>query len=425
MVVVAVLLILGVGGTTLAFRPVGWFRTSGFNPAHYEPGGLQIGTGGAIALGSPSRVRPRLFAVSAAWRNAAWIVNSGASGRDGNGLRSLPQAGSAIASLGPSDAWTVSARGNGDLVQSHALVEHWNGAHWSIVRLPRLGPSYLFAVSAAGPRSVWAVGATFGANRRGRLNPWATRPLLLHWNGVSLRRVSLPWTRPGLELDKVVATGPSSLWIVSTGVQRYANWIPIVVEHWNGIRWRHVPTPFGQSDPIAGFSATAGNDAWAVGSYAQGGNIAAKYSRALAAHWNGSSWQITPVPNRPGNNNSVLTDIAAVRPDDAWAIGQSQRLDLSHDGFSSTAPVVLLAHWDGQSWSLMPGAVPRMSEGSLSVAKDGSAWAFGGCLTGTVVLRWANGAWITVQSLSGRYLRAGVSAPVRPHDLRSCFSPNA
>ena len=55
------------------------------------------------------------------------------------------------------------------------------------------------------------------------------------------------------------------------------------IEHWNGSRWRLVHAPFGSNDALVGFSATAWNDAWAVGSYGLGGNNIAKYSHALAA----------------------------------------------------------------------------------------------------------------------------------------------
>ncbi len=425
---VVLVLVLGAGGATLATHPFGWLRTSGAYAGPYVPGGLQYATGGPTF---PPYFSASLSGVSVASRDAAWIVGSVAWRWDGSAWQSVPPptvSNGGVAAITPDDAWAVGARGDGSLVRSHAVVEHWDGARWRVMRLPRLGPSsYLFAVSAAGPRSVWAVGATFRANRRGRLNPWATRPLLLHWNGAAMTRVSLPWMRPGLELDKVVATGPSSVWVVSTGYQRYANWIPIVVEHWNGTRWRKVPAPFGSSDFISGFSASAGNDAWAVGSYAHGGSTAAKYSHSLAAHWNGRRWQITPVPNPPGSNNAALTNVAAVRPDDAWAIGQSQSLDLQgNNGFSSSAPAGLLEHWDGRSWHYVPGA-PKLvgSDGtqqSLAAAPDGSAWVIGSCGVDNVIARLAGGAWVTASHPPDMHWRSGVPARLRHGGLPSCRS---
>jgi hypothetical protein len=390
---VVLALVLAAGGTTLAVHSFGRLGTSGSYAGPFVPGGMV--TGGIPRPYSMASLQ----AVSAASRNDAWIVGSVAWRWDGSAWRSvpLPTKGPdlwSVAALGPNDAWAVGSLDTGSLVQSRALIEHWNGAHWSVVRLPLLHGAMLYSIAAAGPGSVWAVGATFHGNNAGDFVPHATRPVLLHWGGASWRRVSLPWSRRGVVLDKVVATGPSSVWALSSGWNY--SYHPSI-EHWNGTHWQAVPVPFGPKDPIAGFGATAGNDAWAVGSYAQGGNRAARYSHALAAHWNGHSWRLTHVPNRPGNNSTDLTAVAAVRPDDVWAIGQTQRLNLDHDGFSSTAPVALLEHWDGQSWSVMPGAAPQMSEGSptLTATPDGAAWALGTCWANNVITRWTNETWVT------------------------------
>src|SRR5439155_17640718 len=116
----------------------------------------------------------------------AWIVGSVAWHWDGTAWRSvpLPTKGPdlwSVAALAPGDAWAVGSRDRGLLLQSRALIEHWNGARWSVARLPRLGAAMLYSVSAAGPQSVWAVGATFHGNHAGDFVPHATRPLLLHW----------------------------------------------------------------------------------------------------------------------------------------------------------------------------------------------------------------------------------------------------
>jgi hypothetical protein len=200
----------------------------------------------------------------------------------------------------------------------------------------------------------------------------------------------LPWAYSSLALDKVVATGPASVWVISTEGRKSR------IEHWNGSRRRLVHAPFGSNDALVGFSATAWNDAWAVGSYGLGGNNIAKYSHALAAHWNGRRWQITPVPNpRVDNNSAALVDVSAARPDDAWAIGESQQLNLrgSNGADGISAPVPYFLRWDGQNWRVMAGATPVMGVGSLAATKDGSAWAIGACVFDNVVMRWTKGAW--------------------------------
>lgn len=374
-----------------------------------------------------------LSAVSAASGSDAWVVGTVAWRWDGHAWQSVPlPRGSfdlwSAAAVAPDDAWVVGARGDGYLPRSHALIEHWNGARWSVVHLPRLPASFLYGVSAAGPRNAWAVGATYRSNHAGKFVSRWTRPLLLHWNGSSWREQSLPLGRHPVTLDKVVATGPSSVWVVSTGQENSATGLPSMIEHWNGTHWQKIPLPFGRSDALAGFSASASDDAWAVGSYAQGGNTAAKFSHSLAAHWNGRSWRLTHLPNRQGDNNSVLTDVSTVRGDDAWALGQSQHLHLlGNDGFSATAPVAFLEHWNGHEWRIAPGAAPPIYEGrpAITATADGSAWALGTCFYDNFILRWTGGAWVFASHPQDRHWRTGTPASGQRRRLPTCSSPTA
>jgi hypothetical protein len=424
LLVAVVLLVLVTGGTTLGLRPFGLHRSSRSTHLRFVPGSLATSIGGPPPLSGPG-----VSAVSAASGSDAWIVGSVAWHWDGRAWRTVPLPRGdfdlwSVAAVAPDDAWTVGALGNGSLPRSHSLIEHWNGARWSVVDLPRLPPSFLYSVSAAGPRSVWAVGATYRSNRAGRFVSRWTRPLLLHWDGASWRRQSLPWSRRALTLDKVIATRPTSVWIVSTG-QQDTYQAPSVIAHWDGAHWRAVPAPFGRSDPLTGFSATAWNDAWAVGSYARGGNTAAKFSHSLAAHWNGHSWRLTHVPTRQGDNNSVLTDVAAARPDDVWALGESQNLHLlGNDGLSATGPDVLFEHWNGEDWRVVPGAAPSVFDGrpAITTTADGSAWAIGTCFSDNFIVRWANGAWVFAPHPRDRHWRTGTPPSWRHRPMPSCSS---
>ena len=278
----------------------------------------------------------------------------------------------------------VGARGNGYLVKSNALIEHWDGVRWRVARLPHLPASYLYGISTAGPHSAWAVGATFGSTRATFAS--GTRPLLLHWNGRSWREQALPWARPGVVLDQVMATGPSSVWAVSNGQENSTG--PVVLEHWNGSRWQAAPSPFGATDPFSGFSATAWNDAWAVGSYAGRGNEVTKFSRPLAAHWNGHSWQMTNVPNPPGSDNSfALVSVAATGPDDVLALGESQQI---HD-----------------------------VEPAVSASPDGSAWAVGQCREDDFLVRLTPAGWATASHPRDVHWRAGFGRHGRPPSCSS------
>jgi len=404
--VVAVLAV-AVGGTMLAVHPYGWFRASQPYAGPLEPGGMVWGPGNPSWPAAPT-ASPQ--AVSAASGNVAWMMGNVAWRWNGRAWRSvpLPRNGKvklwSVAARAPDDAWAVGQRESAP--QNHALIEHWNGARWSIVRLPRLPTSSLYGVAAAGPRSAWAVGATF--RWRPNRTPVA-RPLLLHWDGTAWRRQPLPWADRGLELAKVVATGPSSIWVVTTRNSRETR-----IEYWDGTGWRLVHAPFGSNDPPAGFSATSWNDAWAVGSFGRGGNRVATYSHALAAHWNGSHWQITPAPNPPGDTNSAaLVDVSSARPNDALAGGESQRLNLvgANGANGISAPVTYFLHWNGQDWQAMPGPTPPIHGGvsKITAASDGSAWALGNCVVGGFSIRWTGAIW--------------AAAPPPPNTHWRCWSP--
>lgn len=421
---VAVVLVLGfgAGGTTLAAHPFGWFRASRPYSGPFVPGGMFTGTGGIGFGGS----YPGLQAVSAASRSDAWIIGSVARRWDGHAWRdvALPKEKGtvylwSVAARASNDAWAAGWRDRGGFGPHHALIEHWNGASWSVVRLPRLGDSLLYDVSASGSRSAWAVGAIFRRNP-GRRYPVAW-PLLLHWDGASWRRQVLPWAYSALQLDKVVATGPSSVWVVSGEDQQRSR-----IEHWNGTRWRLVHAPFGSNDPLAGFSATAWNDAWAVGSYGLGDSRVAKYSHALAAHWNGYHWKITPIPNPPRNTNSAaLVDVAAARPDDAWALGVAQHLvDQGRDGISATGPVAYFVRWNGRNWQVASGVSPPIYDGTqaITATADGSAWAIGNCQSDDFSLRWNNNAWVTAPHPRDTNWRTTPTARPRPPRPPTCSS---
>jgi hypothetical protein len=213
--------------------------------------------------------------------------------------------------------------------------------------------------------------------------------LLLHWDGTTWSKVSLPWSTRGLGIDHVVATGSSSVWAVGTrfGTSPTSG-KPVetsVLEYWDGERWHAVRAPFGPDDPVRGFTATSGRDAWAVGSASERsrGRV---YTDALAAHWNGSGWKLAPVPNRAGGSNSHLQSVVAVRPDDVWAFGSSWT--------QAQTAVALFEHWDGRSWTVMPGAAPDFGSGWLTAASDGTAWAVNPSSCDNVLVRWDGTAWV-------------------------------
>ncbi len=110
-----------------------------------------------------------------------------------------------------------------------------------------------------------------------------TRPvsLILHWNGTRWRQVPSPSPVRGSRLWGVAAASASSAWAVGCAACAHAQKTLIV--HWNGSAWRRVPSP----SPAGGASlyavtTGAGGTAWAVGSYRHSGR-----REPLIVRWTG------------------------------------------------------------------------------------------------------------------------------------------
>src|SRR5262249_55107849 len=111
-----------------------------------------------------------------------------------------------------------------------------------------------------------------------------------------------------------------------------------------GLAWRVVASPnFGTVfNTLYGVAATSPSDVWAVGDYFTDGYI---WPQTLIEHWDGSAWTILTSPN-PGSAGNTLNAVAALAPNDAWAVGYS----LNPRG---TIGSTLIEHWDGTSWSVV------------------------------------------------------------------------
>jgi hypothetical protein len=145
-----------------------------------------------------------------------------------------------------------------------------------------------------------------------------------------------------------------------------------------GSGWNIVPSP-NTNDPrnsLAGVTALAADDAWAVGEHS---------GRTLTQHWDGRSWSIIPSPNVRGVPSQLL-DVSGSAPDDVWAVGTAGQR-------------ALIEHWDGSAWRV----VPAPTRGSLhDVAALGPGFALAvGFQQGKheprpLALRWNGDAWVEV-----------------------------
>lgn len=172
------------------------------------------------------------------------------------------------------------------------------------------------------------------------------------------------------------ALAPNDAWAVGASTDRNKS-SHTLTEHWDGSRWRIVPSPNHGSSELRDVTAVAAGDVWAVGSR-QGPNG----PRLLAEHWDGVSWTIVPTPQPPGLFD-FFAAASADAPDDVWAVGVALDAD---QVFHS-----VIEHWDGARWSLLRAPNRRARNSFLSgvvAASSHLAWMVGTSVNGTLVLRW-------------------------------------
>src|SRR5207248_10560342 len=106
---------------------------------------------------------------------------------------------------------------------------------------------------------------------------------------------------------------------------------PTLTWPWDGSSWSRVPSPNqGTSrNDLFAVSAVSSNDVWAVGFDWQFATL----EEPLTLHWDGSTWSVIPGPNTYGR----LEGVAAISSNDVWAVGAAGTL-----------------HWDGSQWSTVP-----------------------------------------------------------------------
>ncbi|MBI3474921.1 MAG: hypothetical protein HY010_04265 [Acidobacteria bacterium] len=222
---------------------------------------------------------------------------------------------------------------------------------------PNAHGNTLNAVTAISSTDAWAVGFRNDNN----LNE--SRTLIQHWDGLKWKTVPSP--NPGSTgtckgfntgnlLAAVSAVSSSDVWAVGLMFDCTSLLKPMAL-HWDGLKWSKVKTPALNTNDNAAFTgvrAFASNDVYAVG-YQPATNGAVL---TLIEHWDGSSWKVISSPN--GNNTgNVLAGISGNSPTDIWAVG---------DMVAPNTPVkTLVEHFDGANWTIVPSPNP-LPTGSLN-----------------------------------------------------------
>jgi hypothetical protein len=135
----------------------------------------------------------------------------------------------AVNCVSASDCWAVGYyyAGNSDL----ALIEHWDGVSWMIVRAPS-DTSYasLNSITCVSASDCWAVGN----------NVSTQLPLFEHWDGNSWTIIPNNITTVG-RVSGVACVSASDCW--SVGYRSLQNVNHAAIRHWDGTSWSLFPSP--------------------------------------------------------------------------------------------------------------------------------------------------------------------------------------
>ena len=356
---------------------------------------MLLGGASAVAIGQAALAAPRAAAATSTAASASAAKSAGQL--------------HAVAAVSATDVWAVGCSGGCNGADS--LVLHWNGKKWSKIASPDPGAGFdeLTGVSAVSARSVWAVGyACNVANCDGTGNVFRT--LVMHWNGKKWSTVASPdpSTVSNL-LYGVTAVSATDVWAAGSQTPDASTLLSTtLVLHWNGKKWSrvHSPTVSDASTTLYGVSADSATDAWAVGNECTDPACPDPgiTTDTFTMHWNGKKWSKVASPSFGGTNN-VLFGVRALKPDNAWAVGDS------------SVTGALTEHWNGTKWSQVPAANPGSAFNDLEAVSAASAtdiWAVGDQLGAslpfdTLTEHWHGSAWTTVASPNGTTSDTGVN----------------
>ena len=238
---------------------------------------------------------------------------------------------------------------------------------------------------------------------------WAVWKAIYHWDGARWRLVPSPGLgTQDTVIRAVAAVSPGDAWVV--GYTAFLGLPQTMTQRWDGAKWSIVPSPViaggSEFDAVVAVSA---NDVWAVGDRAGGHPEFAGTRVTLTAHWDGSHWTAVPSPNISDRSHSLL-DVTAISSSDVWAVGYYRNIGESYR--------TLILHWNGASWSIVPS--PNYAGENILFGVSGTAandvWAVGDAWDGVTArqlfLHWNGSIWSLVTGPGGPTACVGCSGDV-------------
>ena len=137
------------------------------------------------------------------------------------------------------------------------------------------------------------------------------------------------------KLHAVSASSPTDAWAVGFRQQSQGDNTLAMTKHWDGTRWRVVPSELpGEDTFLWGVADLSTTDAWAVGE-----TLGMATILPFAEHWDGSDWKLVSLK---GPGIGKLNAVSAHTTDDVWMVG-------TEDGGPFGYPHAFIEHWDGST----------------------------------------------------------------------------
>jgi hypothetical protein len=141
---------------------------------------------------------------------------------------------------------------------------------------------------------------------------------------------------------------------------------------------------------IRGVAAIGPDDAWAVGHYENASGI----NQTLTMHWDGTQWQVVPSPN-VGSYGNYLYAVSATSSGEVWAVGH----------YLGNMERTLTMRWNGSQWNIISSPNNGQLSNNLrgvSVVSPTDVWAVGFYFSNnvdrTLTLHWDGNQWDLIPS---------------------------
>jgi len=259
---------------------------------------------------------------------------------------------SAVTAVSADNVWAVGTTANAAGTAFRTLILHWNGRAWAKpVGAPQVS-GLLNGISVAGS-TVWAVGEKSPAGGSLILRQAAGR-----WSAV-------PAPAAGDILTAAASTSAGLGWAIGDGGGD-VNTAALLRR--SGNAWRTVSFPLhGVDNGLWGMTSAPGGVVWAVG-YHFSQDPGSNARKALSMRWSGTAWQKVPVPAPAGSELFAVAHVPGAR---AWAVGFVWPAEAD----AST----LILRWNGAAWSRVPSPDPQPTDRLFAVTATSprDAWAVG------------------------------------------------